>query len=132
VYTIIPDILVFATKSACCRFHAQRFYALNCLATKDPNATPIKADITLNMMLIEMPVAKAEEFHQHVQVSTFLCIVALPEIPYIHQQDASAHCFYEVLLVYAFAIDMTANNMRHPLKVDLKYACQLEPLMTSC
>ena len=84
------------------------------------------------MMLIEMPVAKAEEFHQHVQVSTFLCIVALPEIPYIHQQDASAHCFYEVLLVYAFAIDMTANNMRHPLKVDLKYACQLEPLMTSC
>lgn len=50
------------------RFHAQRFYALNCLTTRDADATPIRADITLNMMLIEMPVAKAEDFYQHVQV----------------------------------------------------------------
>jgi len=61
------------------------------LATKDANATPIKADITLNMMLIEMPIAKAEEFHQHVQVSTLLYRLALREIPYIHLQDASVH-----------------------------------------
>ncbi len=93
VYTITPCILIVAINSACCRFHAQRFYALNCLATKDANATPIKADITLNMMLIEMPVAQAEEFHQHVQVSTLLCILALPDILYIHLQDASVHYF---------------------------------------
>ena len=59
------------------------------MATKDANATPIKADITLNMMLIEVPVAKAEEFHQHVQVSNLLYILALRKIPYIHLQDAS-------------------------------------------
>lgn len=52
------------------RFHAQRFYALNCLTTRDAGATPIRADITLNMMLIEMPVAKAEDFYQHVQVQS--------------------------------------------------------------
>ena len=50
------------------RFHAQRFYAVNCLATKEANATVIKGDITLNMMLIEMPVARAADFYQHVQV----------------------------------------------------------------
>lgn len=53
-----------------CRFHAQRFYAVNCLATKEANATAIKADMSLNMMLIEMPVAKAEDFYQHVQVES--------------------------------------------------------------
>jgi len=90
------------------------------LATKDANATPIKADITLNMMLIEMPVAKAEEFHQHVQVSTLLYILALRKISYIHLQDASVH--YS-LSVCTFAMNMTANNMRYPLKADLKHPC---------
>ena len=32
--------------------------------------------MTLNMMLIEMPVAKAEDFYQHVQVQMrFACIL---------------------------------------------------------
>ena len=50
------------------RFHAQRFYALECLTTKDSNATHIKTDMTLNMMLIVMPVAKAADFYQNLQV----------------------------------------------------------------
>lgn len=55
---------------AFCRFHAQRFYALHCLATREANATAIKADMSLNMMAIEMPVAKAADFYQHVQVKS--------------------------------------------------------------
>lgn len=51
-----------------CRFHAQRFYAIDCLATKESNATHIKTDMTLNMMLIVMPVANAAKFYQNLQV----------------------------------------------------------------
>ena len=50
------------------RFHAQRFYTVRCLTTSNDNATPVKADMTLNMMLIEMPVANAADFYRHVQV----------------------------------------------------------------
>ena len=51
-----------------CRFHAQRFYAIECLTTKEPNATHVKTDMTLNMMLINMPVANAADFYHNVQV----------------------------------------------------------------
>ena len=122
VYTITPCILIIAIKSACCRFHAQRFYALNCLATKDANATPIKADITLNMMLIEMPVAKAEEFHRHVQVSTFCACLHGPS-SHTYTNKTHLSTTDQVLLVCTFAMNITANNMRYPLKADLKHPC---------
>ena len=67
-----------------CRFHAQRFYALHCLATREANATAIKGDMSLNMMAIEMPVAKAVDFYQHVQVK--LCICSM------NQQRPSLKC----------------------------------------
>lgn len=66
-------ILGMSTKQCAFRFHAQRFYAIECLATKEPNATHIKTDMTLNMMLITMPVANAVEFYRNVQVIC-LCI----------------------------------------------------------
>lgn len=44
---------------------------MHCLATRDANATAIKGDMSLNMMAIEMPVAKAADFYQHVQVKSY-------------------------------------------------------------
>ena len=54
---------------------------MNCMATKEANATAIKADMSLNMMLIEMPVAKAEDFYQHVQVN--FCLQCLSRQKYV-------------------------------------------------
>lgn len=82
-------------------FHAQRFYALNCLATKDANATPIKADITLNMMLIEMPVAKAEEFHQHVQTGWWGGNTLLIDFPFPAFPESMGHWAEVLLPVYS-------------------------------
>ncbi|DBA71209.1 TPA: hypothetical protein ACH3X2_011604 [Trebouxia sp. C0005] len=82
-------------------FHAQRFYALNCLATKDANATPIKADITLNMMLIEMPVAKAEQFYQHVQTGWWGGNTLLIDFPFPAFPESMGHWAEVLLPVYS-------------------------------
>ena len=64
----IPIMPCLLTGQVLHRFHAQRFYAIECLATKEPNAIHVKTDMTLNMMLITMPVANAADFYQNVQV----------------------------------------------------------------
>ncbi|KAL3143022.1 hypothetical protein ABBQ38_003301 [Trebouxia sp. C0009 RCD-2024] len=78
-------------------FHAQRFYAVNCLSTKEANATAIKADMSLNMMLIEMPVAKAEDFYQHVQTGWWGGNTLLIDFPFPAFPENMGH-WAEVLL----------------------------------
>lgn len=82
-------------------FHAQRFYTVRCMATSNDNATPVKADMTLNMMLIEMPVADAAVFYRHVQTGWWSGNTLLIDFPFPAFPDNMGHWVEVLLPVYS-------------------------------